>query len=377
MMRMATLAFAALSLAASAFHVQVGVSGRYTDGGTFVNGTFIPNLVWTNMTDEVGATNGYFEGFSLDPARLSHVQNWTFSIGTRNGYYGTITFTCDETVKIGTFGYYYSAISGQDWRMFNSVFTCRGDPYSTVLNDTGADRTINGVLIRAGQSARLPFPLELYMEEIDDVKFYDLTTGDELTPHADQYTGDIYIDYDHYYLGWTGDFKITCPATNRVMSAERLLYGEDASNSIVYAENSYPIYQERIYTNIQLNTWWDFTQSEWGDAPVAKINGETVCGAHSTGHIIPYNTEEGFYYIIPVEERVTYFTMSQVPQSGYGGGACVFKCWDASVSSSREGYAATAPEHKAEISGGVSTVAKFKLTMNIKTGEWKVEPVEE
>lgn len=379
MTRVATLACAALSLAASAFHVQVGVSGRYTDGGTFTNGVFVPNLVWTNMTDEVGVTNGYFEGFSLLPANIEHVQGLTFNVGTRGNPPYDRFFTCAETVNLGTFGYYNSWIPGQDYRMFNSVFTCRCDPYSTVVNGTSSDITVNGVRIGAWQGARLPFPLELYMDEIEDVEFHDLATGDELTPSADEYTGDIYIDGDHYYLGWTGDFRITSPASNRVVSAERLLYGEDVSNSIVYAENSYPIYEGRIpvHTNIQLNTWWDFAQSEWGSSPQAKINGEVVCGGHDTGHIIPYTVNAADVYVSEMSgEGAFYFTMSQTPGSGYGGGACTFKCWDADTGSTTAGYAAAAPEHRAAISGGTSTVAEFKVTINIYTGKWKVEPAQ-
>ena len=377
MTRVVTLACAALSLAACAFHVQVGVSGRYTDSGTFVDGVFVPKYVWTNMTDEVGATNGYYEGFSLSPANLSHVQGMEFAISTRgNNYNGRKNFTCAETVDLGTFGYYNASIPGQDWRMNYSLFTCRGNPYSVVVNDTGIDRTINGVLVKEGHGARLPFPLELYMDEINGVKFYDLETWDELTPHADQYTGDIYLNSDHYYLGWTGDIRIVDPASNRVISAERLLYGEDASNSIVYAENDYPIYEGRVLvsTNVQLNTWWDFTQSEWGD-PKAYINGVEVCPNHSTSHIIAYTVNAQDIYVSEMSgEGTFYFTMSQTPESGHGGGSCVFKCWDANAGSTTAGYAAATSEHKAAISGGASTLAEFKVTINIYTGKWKVEP---
>jgi hypothetical protein len=51
----------------------------------------------------------------------------------------------------------------------------------------------------------------------------------------------------------------------------------------------------------------------------------------------------------------------------------VMRCWDAKMGSSTSGYSNTPAQHKAEVSAGMG-VARFKLTINTFTGEWKVEP---
>ena len=49
------------------------------------------------------------------------------------------------------------------------------------------------------------------------------------------------------------------------------------------------------------------------------------------------------------------------------------RCWDKNAGGDTSGYAAASDDHKAEVSAGLGT-ARFKLTVNILTGQWKVEP---
>lgn len=368
----ATLLSAA-AISASAYNVQIGVTGLYTADRVYTNNAFVFTIVPTNTHFAFGNVGGVeiAERTGSDYTFASPDGN-TIKLGTRGGYYGSVTIPLAETTYIGTFGYYYSAIPGQDWRWYNAICTMRGNPYSLVANKTGQDRYINGLLIKSGESGRLPFPHTLTMDEVPGIRFFDIYSENELFPEDDGY-GQTYFD-GAYHLGWMGDFFFTddTTLTNRAMSAERLLYSDTDTNKLLYAQNNKPIYQGTvsISTNVSLMTWWDFTQSEWGD-PQAKINGEVVCGSHATSHIISYVVNSGNISASEMSgEAVFMFTMSQTPESGKSGGACVFKCWDAHVA----GYDDAPAAHRASISGGASTVARFRVTLNVMTGVWKVEP---
>lgn len=394
---------------ASAFHVQIGFSARsaiYTkalNNGTLLRPT--TNTPFRGWTNEVGAVAEYLnqkpscgynsigcvEGFEVEdsssgpegvyvvwdnpdrPDRVRLSEAWATS--------GYTTITIAETVYVGTFGYVYEPYV--DYRLFDGVFTCRGDPYSVVMNDTSVARTINGVEIQAGDSAALLFPIHLKTAEIANVKFYDLESGVELTPYDYATYGQTpkyYNNGGYYTLGYTGNIRIydgTSAPTNA--PDETLVFGDMVSaneDKVLYATNDMPLRSSLVNmtTNIQLQTWWDFSHDDWGSSPKAMINGEVVCDGHSTSHIIAYTINANNVKVNEMTGKGhVYFTMSQTPQSGYSGGSCVMKCWDAALGSSTSAYASAPADHKAEVSAGTG-VARFKMTVNIYAGTWKVEP---
>ena len=408
MKRIATSMLCALAaLAASAFHVQVGFSAKsaiyekaINNGALISPRTKTPFRGWTNEVGKVAQymesvpscgynSIGCVEGFETssasgpegvhvvwnDPDRPDRVrlsEAWATS--------GQTTITIGETVNVGTFGYSYLPYA--DYRLFNGVFTCRGDPYSVVMNDTSVARTINGVEIPAGDSAALLFPIHLKTAEIPNVKFYDLESGTELTPHdyASYGQSGKYYNNGYYTLGYTGNIRIsdgTSAPTNAPF--ETLVFGDMVTaneDKVLYAANDMPVRSAIVSmtTNIQLQTWWDFSHSDWGGSPKAMINGEVVCDGHSTSHIIAYTVNANNVRVNEMTGKgYVYFTMSQTPQSGYSGGSCTMRCWDASLGSSTSAYANAPADHKAEVSAGTG-VARFKMTINIFTGTWKVEP---
>lgn len=295
--------------------------------------------------------------------------------------YGSKNFTAAELVNLGTFGYNNGWI---DYSYANSVVTVRGDPFSVILNDTDKDRIINGVKIKSGECASLPFPVYLVTDEIENAKFYDLESGIEITPHDFASSGDsgrYYSSKGYYAPNWTGNIRITDGTTPRheITNIDQIVYADmDAirKDYPIYATNNMPIYAGTVVvnTNIQLMTWWDFDLDDWGGSPQAMINGEVVCGAHSTTHIISYTINANELRVSEMSGKgYCYFTMSQIPQSGYSGGACTMRCWDTKAGGGTSGYAAASDDHKAEVSAGLG-IARFKLTVNIRTGKWKVEP---
>lgn len=407
MMRFLILAFSALAAAsAGAFHVQIGFSGKsaiyekaINNGSLISPSTNSPFRGWTN---EVGQTASYLasyptcgynsigcvEGFETEsasgpegvhviwnnpdrPDRVTLSEAWATS--------GQTTITIGETVSVPAFGYVYEPYV--DYRLFNGVFTCRGDPYSVVMNDTSVARTVNGVEIPAGDSAALLFPIHLKTAEIPNVKFYDLESGAELTPHdyASYGQGGKYYNNGYYTLGYTGNIRIsdgTSAPTNAPF--ETLVFGDMVpanEDKVLYAENEMPLWSAivNVTTNFQLMTWWDFSHSDWGSSPKAKINDEVVCDGHSTSHIISYTVNGNNIKVNELTGKgYIYFTMSQEPQSGYSGGSCTMRCWDASAGSGTAGYSAATADHKAESSAGTG-VARFRVTVNIYAGTWKVE----
>ena len=156
-----------------------------------------------------------------------------------------------------------------------------------------------------------------------------------------------------------------------------LVYGDMVSTNadkVLYGKAGMPLRSAvvNVTTNFELMTWWDFTQSEWG-SPKAKINEEVVCSSHATSHIISHTVNGNNIQVNELTGKgYIYFTMSQEPQSGYAGGSCTMRCWDASMGSDTSAYANTPADHKAESSAGTG-VARFKVTVNIYAGTWKVE----
>ena len=401
------IAFAAAlaASAASAFHIQVGASGWARHGqqwvvdtmevgatsGTLSSqvaaalsttdwGTYYYYLPLGKRIEQGGSSWGeycyirFIPGGGLDLYAATASADYTETYGARR-------FTAAECVKLGTFGY-TSQYHNYAWD--NAVVTIRGDPYSTIVNDTGTDRTVNGVTIPAGEGRALPFPIYLVMEEIEGVKFYDLESGNEITCHdyASYGKSGVYYNWHggYYCPSWTGNIRIcdgTTAPTNQP-PAEPLVFGDMKTANeykLLFAENDAPIYADGkvVSTNIQLQTWWDFTQSEWGGSPKAYINATCVCNGHSTSHIIAYTVSTAG---MKVYDGIGYvdFTMSQTPQSGYSGGGCTMKCWDASLGGSTSAYENAPAEHKAAVSAGLG-VARFRLKVNVRTGTWMVYPL--
>lgn len=403
MMRFLILALAALAAASSdAFHVQMGFSGyanqiaKAIDAGTNVS----PDSPWGFATIELGSTpervgreynfeNGRFgEYFYIAKHETTTGSGWigpclmwnTPSDPLLLTVYGDVKVTIGECVQIPTFGWSY--LPYVDQRFQHGILTVRGDPYSVVMNDTDKDRTVNGVLIRAGDAASLPFPIHLKTAEIPNVKFYDLDSGDEIAPYdyaSYGQSGQYYNHGGYYTLSWTGNIRIsdgTTVTTNAPV--EKLVFGDMVAaneDKVLFATNGMPMRSAifNVTTNFQLMTWWDFSTSDWGSSPKAKINDEVVCSSHSTSHIISYTVNGNNIKVNEMTGKgYVYFTMSQEPQSGYSGGNCTMRCWDKGAGGGTAGYSAATADHKAEVSAGTG-VARFRVTVDIYAGTWKVE----
>ena len=401
-----SIIFAAAALlvgVAHAFHCQFGVSG-YSNyeadwcGYTIDVGASANRLSYWNAA-KYGHTDNGSEYYYIYLSEKKSDGTWkrgaylTFLPGggltlrastTSADYdtmYGSKKFTAAERINLGTFGYRSSWV---DYSYANSVVTVRGDPYSVILNDTDKDRTFNGVEIKSGDCACLPFPVYLVTAEIENAKFYDLESGKEIIPHEFTNHGEsgrYYSQKGFYAPNWTGNIRITDGTTHHqeITNINQIVYADmEASRKDypVYSTNNMPIYAGTVVitTNIQLMTWWDFDQDAWGSSPQAMINGEVVCSGHSTSHIVAYTVNANELHVSEMSGNgYCYFTMSQTPESGYSGGACTMRCWDKNAGGDTSGYAAASDDHKAEVSAGLGT-ARFKLTVNILTGQWKVEP---
>ena len=393
------------AFAAHAFHVQIGFSGYSNRLAAELSAhpEMSPSSAWFGVGAEIGATNSYI-GPSINYGR-THVYllgdyshnggtgkygvglYWTYPTrelqifscgadGKRRGYeLESARVPYGEVVAVPQFG------PDDNERILNGLLTIRGDPYSPVVNDTISSIVVNGVTIPSGESAYLPFPICLYMAKIDGVRFFDVPGGGEIYTHdngANYYTQTYPLG--RYELGWTGGIRIFdgVGAPTNSVPTETLVFGDMISaneDKILYATNGMPVRSAivNVTTNIQLQTWWDFNQSEWGSGPKAMINGEVVCDGHSTDHIIAHTVNANN---LKVNELTgigyVYFTMSQTPASGKSGGSCTMRCWDYNMGSTTEAYANTPAEHKAEVSAGLG-VARFKITINIYAGTWKVE----
>lgn len=382
--------------AANAMHIQIGASGRKRIANQWFSGSVEIGATSGTLSSQVSAAcqetdNG--EYFDCILPLGTNLWSKTFYVwfvpggglslyaATAPAFYalqgGAKRFTAAETVPLGTFGY-TSLYANYAWD--HAVVTIRGNPYSTVLNDTDTDRTVNGTLIPAGESRLLPFPIYLVMDEIENVKFYDLESGDEITCYIPEGENDIYWSGNYYCPSWTGDIRFsdgTSKAAN-IPPAEPLVFGDMAvtnADKILYAQNDMPIYADGkvVATNIQLQTWWDFDNSAWGNTPKAYINNVCVCPGHTTSHIIAYTVSTEGMKVYGGTGYVD-FTMRQTPQSGYVGGSCTMRCWDATIGSTTSAYARTPSGHKAEVSAGTGT-AKFRLKVDINTGAWSVYPL--
>ncbi len=399
-----TFAAAAASLCASAFHIQIGASGWSRRAQQWISKSMDIGATAGTLSSHVATALGetdygvYYNYIPLGKRITTDSASWSENCYIRfppgggltlyastvskdyTEQYGAKAFASADVVKLETFGY---TSSWQNYAWDYGVVTMKGDPYSVVMNDTDTARTINGVEIAARDSASLPFPIFLVMSEVPNVKFYDLESGTEITckDFASYGQSGVYYHSKGYYCpSWTGNIRIsdgTTAATNAPY--ETFVYGDMVAantDKLLYSTNGMPVRSAivNITTNIALNTWWDFTQSEWGSSPQAMINGEVVCSAHSTSHIISYTVNANNLKINTMTGRgYVYFTMSQAPGDGSSGGGCVMRCWDAAQGSSTSGYANTPADHKAEISAGLG-VARFKMTIDIFAGTWKVEP---
>lgn len=381
---------AALSLAplhAPAFHIQFGVGARFASLPSVYRTNYGSNLstrhLW--LTQEVGAVPGYLTsrnrlnisttvwwkdsssggGISSDPSASKGVDLvWDDVDDT-----GCVTlYEQTGRTELGTVEIVEAVrADGVQSSVSDIVLTARGDPYSTVFNATEQSLTVNGATIEPHSAVRLKFPVYLRMSAIEGIRFYDLDTLEELSA---TYSDGVYL------LGWTGNVRISTrqDPDNTIAAAadERLLYGdiaEESGNRLLHSANGGLVYSSSFRgTNIALNVWWDFTQSEWG-SPDAYVNGSAVCYGHVTGHIIPHPVADGDPHSLS-ETREIYFTASLSPDESHAGGACAIRCFDATEGD----YASTPSNHRAEVEAGLNT-ATFRLTIGPYGLWWKVEPV--
>lgn len=278
---------------------------------------------------------------------------------------------------------YYLGTSGQSGA--HMVFTISGDPYSEVWNLTSSAQTMNGVTIPAGEARNLYLPMLLvdWPAEGEEKKYY-LTDveGNAISHDIRKFVSVV----QGCSVRWSGDFVIRERGypddanTNTAEVVEHLLHADikgENEYKIMYGEEGGLVREslQRVSTNISLMTWWDFTQNEWGFSPQAKINGEVVCASHDTSHIISYVLNSNLLVINEMTGKGHFeFEMSLTPEAGDPGGACTMRCWDASYGSSTSAYTRTPEGHKAAISAGLG-IARFKVTVNIYKGTWKVEPL--
>lgn len=365
-----------MPLAVFSFHVQVGVTAYNKQtaqwqsntveigGGGRVNYANFDNGPYSKVEIDTGA---FYVVASIDQPGKFGIDAHGEGIGSWPQY-----FLPEECVPFpGGIGYLPGGSGTPQRSHANAVVTMRGDPYSTVINETGRDRTINGVTIPNGGSARLPFPVYLKMDKVEGMKFIDVDTGNEITPLS-FYAGSATYFQQSYCLCWSGNILLSVDTTDDAQTLGVMLHSDADTNKLLYARNNMPIHSGKVSlsTNVMLQTEWVFVQEEWGN-PQARINDEVVCDGHSTSHIIPHTVTGEVMYDVTTGGGSWTFTMSQTPESGKSGGACTFRCWDKEIGT----YDAAPSEHRASISGGVSTVATFRVTMNVLTGEWKVEPV--
>lgn len=370
-----------LPMAAAAFDVQIGVSLRSIWTGGWFSDTV--EIGGTSKIDTISATGVTKLRIPVSIADLNFMRGPTFSITVADNFALRQRFfvPSDSVVIDGDLGYDNRWGTNYEGPLYtNAVVTMRGNPYSTVVNDTGADRTINGVLIPDGKSARLLFPLYLVMEELPNAKFYDLDTGEEITP---THTGDVmetavYYRNGAYCLNWGGDFRISCDRPTRNATTNDVpIYADlksEHAGAILFGRSGSPLYGPySSVTNFTLMTWWDFDQGQWGSSPQAYINDVCVCSSHSTGHIIDYEIDPSVFQVSFSNPGSFTFTMSQTPQSGKSGGSCVMRCWGRYYGADASGYEKAPVAHKAEVSAGTD-VATFRVTINADY-TWKVEPV--
>ncbi|MBQ4384992.1 MAG: hypothetical protein II823_03585 [Kiritimatiellae bacterium] len=394
----------AIAIHAFAFDISFGISGY----DPILQQTLGTSSPWFDIV-------GYFASNQEIPTEDGSITGMPCLIARGSGEWSDMAFTfCPRRLNEDTDGLYVGTYSEKAWNHIatlsgawtcnvisyldpqdfytigtsgysgsNFVFTISGDPYSVVYNQTSSTQTINGVTIPLGESRRLYLPLRLAYWPAwgeGNNKYY-LT---DLDGNAIKYNMQNYIgsNWRGCGVGWSGDFVIREYGidydTNTVELTEHLLFADVNSTNeykLMYGETGKLVREgfQVVSTNIQLMTWWDFTQSEWGN-PKAKINGEIVCNGHATTHIIPYTINNNQLVINEMTGKGRFeFIMSQSPESGKSGGSCVMRCWDASYGSNTADYERTPTDHKAEVSAGLDE-AKFIFTVDTFNGTWKVEP---
>lgn len=290
--------------------------------------------------------------------------------------YGGKPFQWGDVVRLGTFGF---CNAYQDKRITDAVFTATGSPLSRIENHTGKTLTINGVSFTPGSFHHLAMPLWLEMARDDSLQFVDADTGAAINMH--RHVSSYQSEGDIYYAGcympfYTGNIRIKSSDTplEQTPPGEPLLFGSyRASNAdkLLHARNEMPIYADGhlIETNFNLFCEWSFDQTAYG-SPTAFINGEIVCGAHSTGHVVEYDVATvGMKFYGELKLGNVDFTLTIAPSQGTPGGSCTFRVYD------QVSWDASDATHRASVTGSETTSARFRITINSNTGAWSIKPI--
>lgn len=349
--------FAAFSPSAHAYNFTVGYSGLHSFSDTPISAqaTFNADTLTNNGEILAYCTDGSFFTFSVknsDTTRFYAAWN-------------NMTYTYFPIQEATTF----------KGTLSDGVITFRGETFSRFYNLTGQALTINKTSVAANTSATIDCPWSVTFSGAgtNNYALVSAKTGEQVLTVTDNNKKSFLPSADDIVI-----YKLQPTATPRPdMSIIKgdILYGDIKSENqdkILYAQNGSPLYGKYYYmaTNITLETEWAFSSSNWGAAPKAYLNGECVCSNHSTTHIIAYTINTEGLKANSESGIVTFtFTMSLTPEDGYSGGDCIMRCWDSTISA----YNSAPAAHRASISAGTS-VATFKFTFNVFSGEWKVEP---
>lgn len=285
----------------------------------------------------------------------------------------------------------------RDWERFGSsnlglsnvVFTLSGNPYSHVWNLTSSDLELNGVTIPSGSSRLLYLPIRLakWPASSTDAARYYIT---DIDGNAVSYIMDFSNSNERgCFVNWSGDFIIRehgWPGWQDVAGwADEPLVRSDESPAVLHGVEGLPL-RSKLHissTNLLLVAWWDFSHDVWGASPRAYVNGLLWCPAHSTSHIFYHPiAANDFEFDDLTGEGDVELSLSLTPEEGFSGGACTMRVWDndsgdyeaMDLLHKADYYEAAHPLHRAEVAAGTET-AKFKVTVNIYKGTWKVEPL--
>lgn len=245
----------------------------------------------------------------------------------------------------------------------NVVLTRSGYAFSRVVNQTSATiefrpNTLSSLAqtlppgIGTTTNAHYRFSWLVTSGSSQGIKLYSLSSGAVVSSAPDMLYGFL-----------VGEFAFRRAPK---MDETRLLYG--SANVPIFGEGGALLYSDppdNQYTNAVVMTEWAFDQDAYG-SPVAYINGENVCGAHSTGHIIDYPvaSAEDWTYNWDTLKFESTFTMSISVQSGKPGGSCNFRCWVDKEAT----YDMSDEDQRASIYGNHTTVAGFKIIYDPRTG---------
>lgn len=272
---------------------------------------------------------------------------------------------------------------GTNAEMSNVVFTISGHPYSRVRNLTSSSQTLNGVTIPSGDERWLYLPVRLHKwpENWTDAKKYYLTDVNGNAIDYKMYTENA--NYRGCCVYWSGNFDIRehgWPYAQGQDVAgwadESLVRSDDAPVVLRGTDGSLLRSKLRISsTNLLLATQWDFSRDAWGDSPKAYVDGELWCSSHSASHIGSYPVAaEDFEFDDLTGDGDVELSLALAPDEGFSGGSCTMRVWDNDFGTSPDGYEAAPPIYRAEVAAGTGT-AKFRVTVNIYKGTWKVEPL--